>query len=452
MNASTSAQQNSARSVSSVAFGPRTEHLLDIMLGNAELPVGVLHHFRDGPTECSQFTLDRRWLNHARHFKLSPDLRQHGLGQWRKALGGGGTPFFAALADTQPDGFARSVLDPALGDLFIPSHQMAELESSALMSLCAVHDLCRLGALRIRPRNAEWMSSRKLIDLPTHVDLNAMLEATSAFERGHADQRQRQLLLSSATALGGSRPKICFVQEDKTLAVARFPSVFDEYPVTKAEALGSMLAKAAGIDVVEVQLITHRHGSALIVQRLDRGEEGGRLAYLSARSLLLAEEGDEVSCLELLNGMRKCCKDFDADARQLWRRLMFRLLINNVDARLHKIGFLYSSQDRWRLAPAINLTPSLKPRRPSTAPQITELGPKCDVDTLLGLSAAFALPRTEALGVLATLVDEIGRWRTVASQFAVGMKPAEMDLLEGAMNNQHMQQALAMVSTFRAKP
>jgi serine/threonine-protein kinase HipA len=163
------------------------------------------------------------------------------------------------------------------------------------------------------------------------------------------------------------------------------------------------------------------------------------------------EEGEAVSCKGLLDCMRTCCKDFNADARQLWRRLMFKLLINNVDARLHKIGLLYSSRDRWQLAPAINLTPSVKPRQPSTAPRISELGPKCDVDTLLGLSAAFGLSHAEALGVLANLVDVIGRWRTVASQFAVSMKPAEMDLLEGAMNNQHFRQARAMVNVFRAK-
>lgn len=442
MTPSTSARQRSVKPVPSVAYGPRTEQLLDITLGNAEMPVGVLHHFKDGPTECSQFTLDRRWLSNARRFKLSPDLRPHGLGQWRKAPGGGGNPFFAALADTHPDGFARSVLD----------QEKTELESSALISLCAVHDHCRLGALRIRPRHAGWASSGKLIDLPTHVDLAPMLDAAAAFERGHADPHQLKLLLSSATALGGSRPKICFVREDQTLAVARFPGVFDEYPVTRVEVLGSLLAQAAGIQVAQAKLQHPIFLPVVIVQRFDRGEEGGRLAYLSARSLLLAEEGEAVSCMDLLNGMRTCCKDFKADARELWCRLMFKLLINNVDARLHKIGFLHSSQDRWRLAPAINLAPSVKPRPFSTAPWISELGPKCNVDTLLGLSAAFGLSLDKALGILATLVDVIGRWRTVASQFAVSMKPADMDGLDGAMNNPHFRQARAMVNTIRAKP
>jgi serine/threonine-protein kinase HipA len=452
MTPSTSAHQRSATTVSSVAHGPRTVQLLDIMLGNAEMPVGVLRHFKDGPTECSEFTFDRRWLNSDRHFTLSQDLRRTTSGQWRRASGGRGSPVFAALADTQPDGFARLILDQALHDPVIRSHQMAGHDSSDLMSLCTVHDHCRLGALRIRPRHLGWTSSENPIDLPTHVDLAPMLEATAAFERGHADQRQLKLLLSSATSLGGSRPKICFVQEDKTLAVARFPSVFDEYPVTKAEVLGSMLAKAAGIHVAEVKLKQPVHLPMAIVQRFDRGEEGGRLAYLSARSLLLAEEGEEVSCMDLLNGMRACCTDFNADARQLWRRLMFKLLINNVDARLHKIGFLYSGRDRWQLAPAINLTPSVKSRPPSTTPQISELGPRCDVDTLLELAVAFGLSHAEALGALANFVNAIGRWRTVASQFAVSMKPAEMDLLEGAMNNQHFRQARAMVNTFRAKP
>lgn len=432
--------------VSSLAFGPRTEQHLDITLGDDEKRVGVLHHLKDGPTECSQFTLDRRWLDSPRHFKLSSDLRSHALGQWRKAPNGRGSPFFAALADTYPDGFARSVLDQVLNDPLPRYLRLASLESRSLRSLCSVHDFCRLGALRVRPRDTDLVVSGDRMDLPTHVDLDPMFAATAAFEQGHANQRQLQLMFSSATALGGSRPKISFLQEDKTLAVAKFPSVFDEHCAVKAEMLAFLLAKAAGVQVAEMRLRDLREGSVLIVQRFDRGEGGGRKPYLSARSLLLAEEGEELNGMDLLKAMRNSCSDFTADARQLWRRLMFKLLIHDTDVALHKIGFLYVSRGLWRLAPATGLRPTVELRGRSVPFGVESAERGWDVDELIRLAPVFALPEAEALGVLVTLVDVIGRWKSVASQFAVGMKPDDIAWVENAMNNRHLLQAREMVA------
>lgn len=438
--APTSAALGSARPEPSVALGPRRDEIVDITLGETGLPLGVLRHVNDGPIECTQFSFDRRWLDRNRPFSPSPDLRCHAQDQWRSRPRGQGSPFFAALADTHPDGFARSILDQALSDSSVLNHGLASLESRALSSLCAVHDFCRLGALRIRPRDADLVVSGDRMDLPTHVDLDPMFVATAAFEQGHADPRQLQLLLSSATALGGTRPKICFLQEDRTLAVAKFHSVFDEHSAVKAEMLAFLLAKKAGVQVPEMRLIDAREGAVLIVQRFDRGEDGRRSPYLSARSLLLAEDGEELSYMDLLNRMRTCCKDFNANARQLWRRLMFKLLINDAGTALHKIGFLYAGRGRWRLAPATGLRPYVA-QIDMGAP-----GTVWDVEELIRQSPAFELSHAEARGVLASLLDVIGRWRSVASQFAVGMKPDDIARLEGAMNNPYLLQAKEMVA------
>jgi len=444
------ATRRAIRPFHEVVYGPRTQQVLDVSLGRGQMRVGVLRHVMDGPTECSEFTFAESWLQERRRFGLSPDLRPHTSGQWRKATLGHGSPFFAALADTLPDGFALAVLDRCLGQSFSRAQQDLDMESRALTNLCAVHDHCRLGALRVRPQGKKVSTLPPTIELPSHVDLDVMFTAITAFEQGEADPRQLGLLLSSATSLGGSRPKISFLQDNGSLAVAKFPSVSDTYPVTKAEALVSQLAKVAGLQVVEVRLQHHGRGSVAITQRFDRRAGDGRQPYLSARSMLLAEEGEEVSILDLLNGMRTFCKDFSADARQLWHRLMFNCLINSADASLRKIGFLYSGGDRWRLAPAVGLAPGMEPRTGEATPSAPEPGLLGDVEALLRMAPAFGLSQAEALGILAYMVEVIGRWRTVAAQFAVRMKPVEMDMLEGAMNSVHLQQARERVGKRRA--
>lgn len=443
-----------ARPVPTLAYGPRSDEILDITMGKSEQPLGVLHHVQDGPTECSEFTFDRRWLGRELLFSPSPDLRCHPHGQWRARPLGQGSPFFAALADTQPDGFAQALLERSLGEATLTTHPLAGLESRALASLCATHDLCRLGALRIRPRNRTLTVSGRRFDLPFAADLDTMAEAVAAFERGEADERQIRLLLSSATALGGSRPKVCFVQNAQkqnggTLAVARLPSVADHFPVAKAEMLLGQLAREAGIRVVDMALKNLCSATVLITQRLDRDADGGRKPYLSARSLLLAEEGEEPDWLDLLAVMRTCSKVFGADARQLWLRLVFMRLIN-ARVSLGKFGFVYRSLARWELAPATALRPAMEPESQPAPSTILEPGLRWDADQLLRRSAAFEIPRDEARTLLQSMVEVINRWKVKAEQYPVRMTNTDIASLEAAMENAQLRKAREVVGGRRA--
>ncbi len=431
------------------AYGPRRDEIFDITMGKSEHPLGVLHHVQDGPTECSEFSFDRRWLGRKLLFSPSPDLRCHPHGQWRTLPLGQGSPFFAALADTQPDGLAQAILERSLGEATLTTHPLAGLESRALVSLCATHDLCRLGALRIRPRNRALTMSGSRFDLPFTADLDTIARATTAFERGEADERQTRLLLFSATALGGSRPKVCFVQDAQTqnggrLAVARLPSVADRFPVAKAEMLLGQLAREVGIRVVDMALKNLCEGSVLITQRLDRDVDGGRQPYLSARSLLLAEEGEEPDWLDLLTVMRRCSKNFKADAHQLWLRLVFMRLIN-AHVSLRKFGFVYRSLARWELAPATALRPAMEPECQPAQSHIPGPGLRRDVDQLLRRSAAFEIPHDEARTLLKRMVEVISRWKVKAEQYPVRMTNTDIALLEAAMENAQLRKARELV-------
>ncbi len=93
------------------------------------------------------------------------------------------------------------------------------------------------------------------------------------------------------------------------------------------------------------------------VRRFDRTPERNRIPYLSGSTILQAQRDDEHSYTEIVDVMRSICEDFVADARQLWRRLVFNHLINNVDDHLQNLGFLYSANNQWRLSPAFDLNP-----------------------------------------------------------------------------------------------
>jgi serine/threonine-protein kinase HipA len=430
------------------SYGPKIEQVFGVTLGEADTCIGELRYIVDGTTRCSQFTFDPDWVRRPPPVNLSPDLLFHPRPQWRKPPAGRGSGVFAALNDTQPDGFARTIVETALNGAYNKSHPLLSLETQEMQSLCAVHDLCRKGALRIRPRVDGMREPGKLFALPTSAGLDFMLSASLAFERGCADARQMQLLLDGATALGGGRPKVSFVENDGTLWVAKLASTFDQIPVNKAEMLTTVLAKAAGIYTAKQKLLCLRDGPFLVSPRFDR-EVTGPTPYVSARSLLHAEEGEVVGVEELLNALRVFSQNLLGDSQQLWRRWMFRLLINSLDPSLHKIGFLCSGGDRWYLAPATGLRPGTDTSRPSNAPWIKELGPGCCVDTLLKMAGVFSYTHAEALDILTHMVKVLDGWKRVATAFAVQMHPKEILLLEEAMNSSDLQQARSMVDKRR---
>lgn len=49
--------------------------------------------------------------------------------------------------------------------------------------------------------------------------------------------------------------------------------------------------------------------------------------------------------------------DGKADAEALYRRVVFNVLISNVDDHLHNHGFLWRGGAGWTLAPAYDLNP-----------------------------------------------------------------------------------------------
>ncbi|MCY4189967.1 MAG: HipA domain-containing protein, partial [Rhodospirillaceae bacterium] len=46
------------------------------------------------------------------------------------------------------------------------------------------------------------------------------------------------------------------------------------------------------------------------------------------------------------------------DLHELWRRIVFTILVSNKDDHLKNHGFIYAGGDRWRLSPAFDINPS----------------------------------------------------------------------------------------------
>lgn len=335
---------------------------LDVCIGKEGQPVGRLAFAKDGNREYSVFTYGAEWLRHPARFSISPDLALTSGHQVRKPPGKEDSRFFLALFDTEPDAWGRRVIARA--------HAKARQNDPTLKALteldylCAVDDFSRIGALRLRNDKGVFLRTmaQGMPATAPLLELEHLFSASRAVERSQESAQDLRYLLGKGTSLGGMRPKCTVLDDDGTLALGKFPSVQDERSVTRGEVLALCLARRAGIDAANARIVMVKEVPIAVISRFDRNADQGRIAYLSAASLLQSSRTQEHAYTEVIDAMRVACVEAKTDARQLWRRLVFNHLITNVDDHLQNLGFLYMGNGLWRLAPAFDLNPFPVPR------------------------------------------------------------------------------------------
>lgn len=413
---------------------------LALHLGNAGLPLGKLVYQRDGVREFSQFAYDDAWRESPDFFSISPDVQATPGFQQFKAPGKDESCFFQALADTEPDDWGRRVIARA--------HAKAREKDSSLPALttldylCHVEDFSRMGALRLHDKKTYLRTSEEgRRQTPPLLELERMLAASRAFERNEETLADLKYMQGKSTSLGGMRPKCTVLDKDGFLAMGKFPSIKDERSIPRGEVLALRLAGLAGINVAASRIHLVDNIPVAIIRRFDRTEDDGRIPYMSGTTLLQARRGEDRAYTEVVDEMRGICKDFQHDARELWRRIVFNHLITNVDDHLHNIGFLYVGRKQWALSPAFDLNPFPDKDRESKTWLSEDTGPVTSIAQCLGQAARFELQEDQALKVLAEVVTAVQGWRQLATSAEVGLTVQELGAFAPAFEHEAIKEA-----------
>jgi serine/threonine-protein kinase HipA len=333
---------------------------IKVFLGSAATPVGVLRFGAQGARQSTAFDYDAGWLAAPDRFALDPALPLVAGPQFRKKSKEGSI-FPLAIADTEPDGWARRVVlrDHAkrrrAGDVLAAS--LNELDF-----LLAVDDQSRVGALRFQDEQGAFQRAADPFRrrAPPLVELRRLLKATRAVETDTESSADLAYLRGRGTSLGGMRPKCTVVDAAGLLSIGKFPSVADERSVTRGEVLAMRLAIRAGINAAHAELVDSDGVPVALIRRFDRRADGTRLMYVSAATMLAvdADGTEEHSYTEIVDALRVNGAAPQIDIEELWRRIAFSILITNVDDHLKNHGFLHAERGLWRLSPAFDLNPS----------------------------------------------------------------------------------------------
>ncbi|WP_068876807.1 MULTISPECIES: type II toxin-antitoxin system HipA family toxin [unclassified Phenylobacterium] len=417
---------------------------IGIFLGDNARPVGVLRYDQQGARESAAFEYTAEWLQAVDGFDLEPGLRRVTGPQFhRKAKDG--SVFHGALADTEPDGWGKRVIrrDHA-------KRRQAQIDAgekveprplNSLDFLLAVDDVSRVGALRLRDENGTFQRAPEdgKRTTPPLIELAQLLAATRAVETNQDTVADLAYLRGRGTSLGGLRPKCTVRDADGTLCIGKFPSVQDGHTVTKGEVLALHLARRAGIDAADARIVMSDDAPVALIRRFDRPPGGGRLMYVSAATMLGAETADDHAYTEIVDALRQHGARPEADAEELWRRIVFSVLISNVDDHLMNHGFLHEDQGRWRLSPAFDINPFPDRARELKTWVSEDTGPEATVRAAMSVLPYFRIPAERGRTILGEVEAAVAGWRETARN--LGLTKDELDGLAAAFEHEEREAA-----------
>ena len=409
-----------------------------VCIGKTGQSLGQLTYVKQGAREYSAFTYDSAWLTHPERFEVSSDLPLVPGHATRRAPSKDDSCFHFAIADTEPGAWGRRVIARAHAKERKRNPKLAAL--TAFDYLNAVDDFSRMGALRLRASDGQFLATLEegKRSTPALLDLQHMYLASRAVESGRETAEDLKYLQGKGTSLGGMRPKCTVLEADGTLALGKFPSIQDPRNVTRAEVLALHLARRAGIDAASARIAMVKDTPVAVIRRFDRTTDFARIHYMSAASMLQATRGEERAYTEVADVIRAKCVHPNDDAQQLWRRLVFNLLITNVDDHLQNMGFLYAGQGKWRLAPAFDINPFPDKDRESKTWLSEDAGPITSLNMLMEQANYFGLQPARALKVLAEVHAAVRAWRAVALTPAVGLLAKELEDFAPAFEHAEM--------------
>jgi HipA-like C-terminal domain./HipA-like N-terminal domain. len=419
---------------------------LDVFLGETARQVGTLRFEAQGARQSAGFEYHPDWLAAEDRFALEPGLPLVSGMQFHQQARDGSL-FHGAIADTAPDGWGRKVI---LRDYAKQRQQAREsgaaIEPRALSPvdfLLAVDDTSRVGALRFRDENGSFQRAPEpeRRTTPPLIELGMLLSASQAVEKHTETAADLAYLRGRGTSLGGLRPKCTVIDEDGRLSIGKFPSVQDDRAVTKGEVLALLLAREAGINAAEARLVDSDGSPVALIRRFDRPADGGRLMYVSAATMLGVDtaDGSEHSYTEIVDVLRQQGAQTQTDIEELWRRIGFSILINNVDDHLHNHGFLHTQRGQWTLAPAFDVNPFPERVRELKTWISEDTGPEATIEALMSVAPYFRIDRDTAIRILAEVEQATSRWRQVGH--SIGMSNRELDQFVDAF--EHRERDLA---------
>ena len=290
----------------------------------------------------------------------------------------------------------------------------------------------RFGALGVSSSSSTY-SPREASPLPRLDDAQQLSEFAAKIEASEPiTALEARIIAGGGSPLGGAKPK-ALISIDGEQWVIKF---FNNEPVDTPliEHATMTLAERAGITVSTTRVIHLAGSNAVLIRRFDR-DRNRRIHSLSAGTAIRAATASgaepEMGYPELARILRRVGITKDdinqRDARELFRRMVFNILVDNTDDHEKNHSLLVMNpfeNGRLKLAPAYDVLPTNSGQGYQEFICGTQ-GRDSTLENAMSQCEAFGLLPAEAAAEIVTVIDVVNTWQAHFAQAGVTERDIE---------------------------
>jgi len=380
--------------------------------------IGILSAQQAKGRKAFSFSYNSDWINSEQQLLIDPDIAWYTGQQFPNVKEN-----FGVFLDSMPDTWGRTLMKRraalSANEQGLPAPKLYDIDF-----LLGVHDFSRMGALRFKKDpGGDFLDNDPVSPVPPWASIRELQYGAQLIESNVDTAEVRKwlaMLMAPGSSLGGARPKANILDEDGQPWIAKFPSKHDTVNKGAWEYLAYRLAVDAGIDMAESRL-EHITGSyhTFFTKRFDRQKQD-RIHFASAMTMTGKNEElirDETpSYLDIVEFIQFSGAHVTEDLHQLWKRLIFNILISNTDDHLRNHGFILTPEG-WRLSPAFDINPSID--KEGLALNIDMDKNALDIDLAKSVGAYFRIEEIEMDRVIDQVRSVVSGWQKLAVEIGI---------------------------------
>lgn len=390
---------------------------------NTEL-VGFLYH------QNNQFWFEytHSWLKFQNNFEINPNLPLI-----KGSIYADKGSNFGIFNDSSPDRWGRNLIKRK--EIILSKKENRKINNLyELDYLVGTSDFVRQGALRFKnTKNNEFVTNDNFLKIPPLSSLRELENCAINLTKNKLEQETQKekllnILIAYGSSLGGARPKSNFLDLDNSLWIAKFPSSNDNYDVSKWEYLVYLLAKEVNIDVAPAKLLKlNSQFHTFCTKRFDR-IYNKRIFYASALTMLNTKQSENMSYLDIAFFIS--CNNFKNKKLQLtelFKRVVFNVLIHNKDDHLKNHGFLHID-GYFYLSPAFDVNINLD--KVEHVLKIDEYKHNAvDIEDILKTAEYYDLSIDNAKNIILDIIKVLKNWKQIAIKNKLQFSQLEENIL-----------------------
>lgn len=352
------------------------------------------------------------------------------------------------LADALPDAFGKALLDRWLASI-------GRTFANPVERLCYQGNRS-MGALEFVPAQDNYLEKSTALEVDSLVQvarevLNTKAELNTSFDNDAKEAIAN--IIRVGTSAGGQRAKAVIAYNDKTKEVRSgqiaAPEGFTHWllkldGVTNAnlgdpkhfgqiEYVYHLMAREAGIDMMECRLLEENGRAHFMTRRFDRTDHAQKvhmqtlcgIAHFDYKIL------HAYSYEQAFQVMRRLRLPYQ-QAEEMYRRMVFNVIARNQDDHTKNISFLMDQEGKWRLSPAYDISWCYNPQGAWTSKHQMSVNGKWDNITVQDmLNVAKNVNIKQPKQIIEQVAYAVSLWPKLAKEFGI---PKEIiDLIKATM-------------------